>query len=165
VPVAVNRMSPLQDFVPLWDAMDRFVTDTFGTNQGWSGWSGNGMRSLPLEVYETPDQFVVRGFAPGVTSENLTVEFDAGVLTIRAKTEVPELKEGWKTYLAEFPYGEYVRQIRLPRKIDTEGVHSSFENGVLTLALPKAAEARPHRIEIQTPAQLGSGHGQNPSES
>ena len=155
--VAVNRMSPLQDFMPLWDAMDRFVTDTFGTNQGWSGWSANGMRSLPLEVYETPDQFVVRAFTPGATADNLAVEFDGGVLTIRAKMDVPELKEGWKTYLAEFPYGEYVRQIRLPRKVDTEGVQSTFENGVLTLALPKAAEARPHRIEIQTPAQLGSG--------
>jgi HSP20 family protein len=165
VPVAVNRMSPLQDFVPLWDAMDRFVTDTFGTNQGWSGWSGNGMRNLPLEVYETPDQFVVRAFAPGVTSDNLSVEFDAGVLTIRAKMDVSELKEGWKTYLAEFPYGEYVRQIRLPRKVDAEGVHSNFENGVLTLALSKAAEARPHRIEIHTPAQIGSGQRQNASQS
>ena len=119
------------------------------------------MRSLPLEVYETPEQFVVRAFTPGVTPDNLTVEFDGGVLTIRAKMDVPELKEGWKTYLAEFPYGEYVRQIRLPRKVDTEGVHSTFENGVLTLALPKAAEARPHRIEIQTPAQISSGQSQS----
>jgi len=157
--VALTRQSPLQDFMPLWDVMDRFVTDTVGGQQGWTGWSKNSIPSLPLEVYETPDQFVIRAFAPGVMPENLSVEYDAGTLTIRGKTEVPELKDGWKAYLAEFPYGEFVRQMRLPRKIDIEHVQSTFEHGVLTLALPKVADARPHRIEIRTPGQLGAGSG------
>jgi len=143
--------------MPLWDAMDRFVTDTFGTQRGWSSWNGGTMQSLPLEVYETPDQFVVRAYTPGVTPENLSVEYDAGTLTIRCTTQVPELKEGWKAYLAEFPYGEFVRQIRLPRRIDTDGIESTFEHGVLTLSLPKVAEAKPHRIEVRPAAQIGAG--------
>jgi HSP20 family protein len=145
--------------MPLWDAMDRFVTDTTGSQRGWSSWAGSGMQSLPLEVYETPDQFVVRAFTPGVTPENLNVEYDAGTLTIRCKTEVPELQEGWRAYVAEFPYGEFVRQVRLPRRVDTDGIQSSFEHGVLTLSMPKVAEARPHRIEVRPAAQLASGSG------
>lgn len=163
--MAQRTMSPLQEFMPLWDAMDRFVTDTVGTQRGWSNWTANGMQSLPLEVYETPDQFVVRAAAPGVTPDNLNVEYDAGTLTIRCKTEVPELKDGWKAYVAEFPYGEFVRQIRLPRKVDIEHIQSTFEHGVLTLGLPKVAEAKPHRIEVRTPAQLGTGDGQNAGDS
>jgi HSP20 family protein len=158
--VTLNRVNPMQDVMPLWDVMDRFITDTFRPDRGWTSWQ-SAPRSLPLEVYETPDQFVVRAFAPGVLPENLNVEFDNGTLTIRARTEVPELKEGWQPYLAEVPYGEFVRQLRLPRKIDIEQVQSTFEHGVLTLALPKVAEARPHRIEIRTPAQLGTGTGQS----
>jgi len=159
--VTLNRATPLQEFMPLWDVMDRFITDSFGSQRNWSNMTNTTMRTLPLEVYETPDQFVVRAFTPGVTPENLNVEYDQGVLTIRCKTEVPELKEGWKAYVAEFPYGEFVRQLRLPRKIDIEHVQSTFEHGVLTLALPKVAEARPHRIEIKTAAQLGSGQSQS----
>jgi HSP20 family protein len=160
--VAQRTMSPLQEFTPLWDAMDRLVTDSFGAPRRWSNWSATGMQSMPLEVYETPDQFVVRASAPGVTPESLNVEYDAGTLTIRCKTEVPELKEGWKAWLAEFPYGEFVRQIRLPRKVDIEHIQSTLEHGVLTLALPKVAEAKPHRIEVRSAAQLGTG-GQNES--
>ena len=156
--MALNRATPLQDFMPLWDVMDRFITDTFESPRGWSNWQSNGPRTLPLEVYETPDQFVVRAFAPGMSPDALNVEFDGGVLTIRGKSEVPELKQGWKAYVAEFPYGEFVRQIRLPRKIDVEHVQSSFEHGVLTLGLPKVAEARPHRIQIgSSQGQLASG--------
>lgn len=157
--MAVTRVSPLQDFVPLWDAMDRLITDTFGSQRGWAH-MGNGttrVQTLPLEVYETADQFVVRAFAPGVLPENLNVELDGGVLTIRGRMEAPDLKEDWKTYLAEFPYGEFVRQLRLPRKVDVDQIQSKFEHGILTLALPKVAEARPHRIEIRTPAQIGAG--------
>ena len=164
--MALSRVSPLQDFMPLWDVMDRFVTDAFTTGKGWSDWTGQGMRTLPLEVYETPEQFVVRAFVPGVGPDQLSVEYDGGVLTIRARTEVPELKDGWKAYLAEFPYGEFTRQLRLPRRIDIDNVHSTFEHGVLTLELPKVAEARPHRIAIGTPAapaQIGSGGGETKS--
>ncbi len=155
--MALTRMTPLQEFSPLWDVMDRFITDSFGSPRSWSSWGANGMRTIPLEVYETPDQFVVRAFAPGVMPEHLNVEYDAGTLTIRGKSEVPELKDGWKAYLAEFPYGEFLRQVTLPRKIDIENVQSTYEHGVLTLGLPKVAEARPHRIEIKTAAQLGAG--------
>jgi HSP20 family protein len=161
--VALRTVSPLQDFMPLWDAMDRFVTDSFAPQRGWSNWNRDGMQSLPLEVYETPDQFVVRAFAPGVTPDNLNVEYDAGTLTIRCTTHVPELKEGWKAYLAEFPYGEFVRQVRLPRRVDVDGIESTFEHGVLTLSLPKTAESRPHRIEVRTAAQLGTGESTDAS--
>ncbi len=152
-----TRISPLQDVMPLWKVMDRFITDSFGTQHGWSSWDQTGLRTLPLEVYETPDQFVVRAVAPGVNPDDLNVEYDAGTLTIRAKNEAPELQDGWKAHLTEFGYGESVRQLRLPRQVDIDAAKSSFEHGVLTLILPKVADARPHRIAIQTPAQLGTG--------
>lgn len=155
--VAPTRVSPLHDFTPLWDAMDRFITDGFSAARGWTDWSANGPRALPVELYETPDQFVVRAYAPGVMPDDLAVEYDGGMLTIRAKTAVPELKDGWRTYLAEFPYGEFIRQLRLPRTIDVDAIESKFEHGILTLVLPKTAESKPRRIEIKAPAQLGTG--------
>lgn len=156
--MALDRgTTTLSEFAPLWDAMDRFMTDSFSTVRGWPEWQSRRPRALPLEMYETPDEFVVRAWAPGVAPDDLTVEFDSGVLTIRAKAEVPELKDGWKAYLAEFPYGESVRQIRLPRQVDVDAIASTFEHGILSLRLPKTAASKPKRIEISAPAQLGSG--------
>lgn len=155
--MAIERRTSLQEFTPLWDAMDRFMTDSFTTMRGWPDWQSNRPRTLPLEMYETPEQFIVRAYAPGVTPDDLQVEFDNGVLTIRAKSEVPELQDDWKAYLAEFPYGEFVRQLRLPRMVDVDLIESTFEHGILTLRLPKTAAAKPKRIEIKAPAQLGSG--------
>ena len=157
--MATNRgTTTLQDFAPLWDAMDRFMTDSFSTMRNWPDLQATRPRNLPLEMYETPDEFVVRAWTPGVPPDDLTVEFDNGVLTLRAKAEVPELKDGWKAYLAEFPYGESVRQLRLPRAIDVDAIQSTVEHGILTLRLPKTAASKPKRIEISGPAQLGSGN-------
>jgi HSP20 family protein len=154
--VAPTRVSPFQDFAPIWDAMDRFISDGFNP-RSWSTWRSGGLTTLPLEVYETPDTFVVRAVAPGVKPDDLTVEYDNGVLTIGGKVEAPETNEGWKVHFSEFPYGQFVRQVTLPRSIEIEQAQSNFEHGVLTLVLPKAAGARPKKIEITTPGQLTSG--------
>lgn len=154
--MAPTRVNQLGEFTPLWEAMDRLITDAFTTQRGWTSWA-NGRQALPVEMYETPEEFVVRAYAPGVKPEDLSVEYEGGVLSIRGKTEVPELKEGWRVHLSEFGYGEFVRQFRLPRSIEIDNVRSTYEHGILTLVMPKAPEAKAKRIAIHTPAQLGSG--------
>jgi len=154
--VTLTRVDRQSDFTPLWDAMDRLITDAFTTQRGWTTWA-NGRQALPVEMYETPEEFVVRAYAPGVKPEDLSVEYEGGVLSIRGRTEAPELKDGWRVHLSEFGYGEFVRQFRLPRSIEIENARSTFEHGILTLVMPKAPEAKAKRIAINTPAQLGSG--------
>jgi len=154
--VTPTRVNRINEFTPLWDAMDRLITDAFTTQRGWTTWA-TGQQALPVEMYETPEEFVVRAYAPGVKPENLSVEYEGGALSVRGKNEAPELREGWKVHLSEFGYGEFIRQFRLPRSIDIDNARSTFEHGILTLVLPKVAEARAKRIAIHTPAQLGSG--------
>jgi HSP20 family protein len=153
----VTRLSPLfRDFVTLRDAVDRLFEESF-VDPGRFLSIGAGSRSMPLEIYETPDAVTVKALVPGVAPSDLDVTFQDGLLTIKAKTETPQANDDWTWHLREIGYGEYSRSVSLPAKLDVDKADTRFENGILTLTLPKTAESRPTRISIQPAAQITAG--------
>jgi HSP20 family protein len=155
--MARNSFSPLRDFMSLRDAMDRMFEDRWVSPGNWLTWSSLGASYLPLDVYETSDDIVVRAVVPGVAPDGIDIQFQAGVLTLRAKTDETTIPEGATWLIQEVTPGEYVRQITLPRSIDAEKAQTTFENGVLTLTLPKTADAKPKQIKVQVAKQIGAG--------
>jgi len=141
---------PLRDFMTLRAAVDRLFEDGYANSGGGYYSLTGGSRYLPIDVYETPDEIVVRAHVPGVTSDNLEINFYQGVLTLRAVNPTVETKDGWRWYVHELGGGEVTRQIALPRDIDVDHATADFDNGVLTLTLPKSASAKPRRIAIGT---------------
>jgi|tagenome__1003787_1003787.scaffolds.fasta_scaffold20865469_2 HSP20 family protein len=148
---------PLRDFMTLRDAVDRLFDDNFVNPGNLYSLTGGG-RHLPIDVYETQDELVVRAHVPGVTPDELEINYQQGVLTLRATTKPVEAKDGWRWYVRELGAGEVTRQITLPREIDVDHATASFENGVLTLTLPKSAAAKPRRIEIGNGSHADSQH-------
>ena len=138
---------PLRDFMTLRDAVDRLFDDRFSSPGSWYSLSGS-PRYLPMDVYETPDEIVVRAQVPGVTRDNLEVNYQQGVLTLRATMTAPEGEDSWRWYVREIGSGEITRQVTLPREVDIDRANASFQDGVLTLTLPKSADAKPRRISI-----------------
>jgi HSP20 family protein len=161
--MTLTGFRPLRDFMTLRDAMDRLFDDSFVTPGRWFNLAsnGNGTGYLPFDIYETPDEIVLRAFVPGVTPENLDVNYQQGVLTLRAKTEAPELQNEVRWYVRELSAGEVIRQVALPREVDVDHAQAAFEHGVLTLHLPKTAEAKPKQIKIGSGSQqqIGAGAG------
>lgn len=157
--MAVTGYSPLRDFMTLRDAMDRFFDDRWVSPGNWLTWSASGLTYLPIDVYETPDAFVVRALVPGVGPDGIDIQYQQGVLTLRTKTETPDVEDGASWLVREIAAGQSLRQITLPRAVDVDAATTHFEDGVLTLTLPKTPEAKPKQIRIGTPAQLGSGSG------
>ncbi len=157
--MAVERWNPfLRDFVSLRDAVDRlFQESVVSPERLFSPTSAMALR-LPLEIYETPEEIVVRALTPGVTSDNLEVNYQQGVLTLRARTQTPETHDDWTWHVREFGYGEMVRSITLPKEIDADRAHAEFQDGILTLRLPKSEQAKPKQIRVGTPTQIGSGN-------
>jgi HSP20 family protein len=154
----VTRLgSPMfRDFVNLRDAVDRLFEESF-VDPGRLLSIGAGSRTMPLEIYETPDVVTVKALVPGVSPSDLEVTVQDGVLTIRAKTETPQASDDWNWHLREIGYGEYSRSVNLPAKLDVDKADSRIENGILTLTLPKSAESRPTRISIQPAVQITAG--------
>ena len=143
---AINRWEPSSP-LSLRDAVNQLFEDSFV--RPWSGFlTGTGTNYLPLDIYETDDAFVVKAFVPGVSPDHLDITMQQNTLTIKAEQPV-EQQEGVRYYLRERTGGIWLRSFELPAAIDSEHIDARLENGVLWLTLPKAPEAKPHKVQIK----------------
>ena len=151
-----NGLTPLRDFMSLRDAMDRFFDDRWVSPGPWLTWAGAGTQSLPIDIYETPDDIIVRALVPGVESQDIDIQYQGGVLTLRTRVEPYELEQGATGIVTEISAGQAIRQVSLPRTVQVEQATTNIENGVLTLRLPKTADAKPKQIKVGSTHQIGA---------
>jgi HSP20 family protein len=151
-----NGLTPLRDFMSLRDAMDRFLDDRWVSPGPWLTWAGAGTQSLPIDIYETPDDIVVRALVPGVESEDIDIQYQGGVLTLRTRVEPYPLEQGATGIVNEISAGQAIRQVSLPRTVQVEQATTNIENGVLTLRLPKTADAKPKQIKVGSAPRIGA---------
>jgi len=149
--------SPLRDFMSLRDGMDRLFEDRWVSPGSWMTWSPTSTSYLALDVYESSDDIVVRAVVPGAEPDDIDIQFQGGVLTIRANTVETVIPDGASWLVHEVLAGEYLRQVTLPRTVDPEKARSTYEHGVLTLTLPKTADAKPKQIRIGSTPEITSG--------
>ena len=105
--------------------------------------------AMPLDIEEHEDNFVIKASVPGFSSEDVKIQVEDGILTIRAEHHGDEEqeREGW--YLRERFTGAVERQLRLGKNVNSENIEAELEHGVLTLTLPKVEEAKPKLIEVK----------------
>ena len=132
----------------LRDAVNQLFEESFVRPLGRFE-NGTGTHYLPLDIYETDEMFVVKAFVPGVSPDQLDITTRQNSVTIRAEQPV-EQQEGVRYYLRERLGGTWMRSFELPVAIDANRIDARLENGVLTLSLPKAPEAQPHKVQIKT---------------
>lgn len=105
---------------------------------------------MPLiDMTEKPDEVVLTVEVPGMTKENLEVTIDNGILNLRGEKKEEERNEGEQWHRVERRYGRFERRMRLPDYVDPERCEAHYENGVLTLRIPKTEESRKRHIEIK----------------
>lgn len=111
---------------------------------------GAGM--FEADVVEVEDEIRVVAELPGVRLEDLDLTLEANVLTITGEKQDlrGDNERQGRYHLFERRWGRFNRSFVLPREVDRENVAAAFENGVLTVRIPKAEKARPRRIEIQS---------------
>jgi len=153
---------------------NRLSTDPFGLldqvfgGQGGARSAGNLMRAPETDVVETEREIRVIVEMPGLKRDNIEVDVENNVLTIRGekKEERTEGEQG-KWHLAERRYGTFARSFVLPRDVDADNIQARFEDGVLSVSIPKSERARRRRIDVggnQGAQQVGTGgegSGQN----
>ena len=105
--------------------------------------------SPSFEVKETNDSFVLRADVPGVEEKDLDVAVHNGVLTVSGSRQGEERREGESFAIYERQYGSFSRSFALPDMADGERIDAKLTNGVLSLTIPKKAEAKPRKIEIK----------------
>jgi HSP20 family protein len=150
----VRRNShPLAQNYVINSAMNRMVRDAFGAN--WpTAWQRNSAAAAPaLNIVESAAAFTVQAALPGWKPEQVDISFEKGVITLKgdiaAETETPDQPDAEKTHLREFQQEGFLRRFSLPVDVDVDNASAHFENGLLTLTLPKAAVIKPKQIKIE----------------
>jgi HSP20 family protein len=108
---------------------------------------GSGPRSFPLDAYRRGDRFYVHLDLPGVDPDSIELTCEQNVLTVRAERRFESTQDD-ELIVSERPQGTFSRQLFVSDALDTDRIEASYDQGVLTLELPVAEQAKPRRIEI-----------------
>ena len=139
---------PFREMMSLRDAMNRLFEESF-LRPGALGMQDSGM-SLPMDVFETENSVVLKVAVPGVKPEDLDVTITGDVLTIKGEFKEELQPDNSKRHYIrqERRYGAFTRTLTLPAAVDANSITATFENGVLTLEMPKKENVRPKTVKI-----------------
>jgi HSP20 family protein len=104
-------------------------------------------RPAPMDAYRRGDDIWVHIDLPGVAADSIDVNVERNVLTITAERSF-QREEGDRLYIAERHRGSFRRQVTLGEGLDSDNVEATYHDGVLTLRIPVAPQAKPRKIEI-----------------
>ena len=137
----MQRWDPVAEIRRLENRINR-IWGKEPSNDDFEAWS------IPLDVREEGDAVVVKASVPGMDPQSIDVTIEGGVLTIKGETksEKEEEKEGY--LLKERREGSFYRSVRLPDSIDASKATSPYDNGVLSISMPKLAEKKAAKIKI-----------------
>jgi HSP20 family protein len=109
-----------------------------------------------LDVFEKADKFVVKAELPGIKEEDIHVSVVGDTLSIRGeKKSETEVKEE-DYYRSERSYGSFYRSIPIPANVNADKIEACFEDGVLEVALPKSAKAKPKKVTVSAKKKTAS---------
>jgi len=145
--MALIRWSPANEVTSLTNAINRLFADSFG-GADWP--ASQSSRQMAVNLKETKDAYMVEAMLPGVKPEDVDVQINNGMLTIKGEYKQQEEKEDEGYICKECYEGSFYRQISLPSHVQADKTEAKAENGILTITVPKAPEAQPKKITVNT---------------
>jgi HSP20 family protein len=134
--MALNHWNPTRDIMTLFD-------ETYGSSES----SGSRVARLPIDAYSTDDAIIVSAAVPGVNPDDVEITVEGETLTIRGG--IYSRIDNVNYIISERFDGAFSRTLQLNVPVDVDKIEASFENGILTLVLPKAEEVRPKVIKVK----------------
>ena len=144
-------VSPLNGVFSRIATLNRAMEDVVGRTDdaalsGASYWTPN------MDAWETEQAFVVQLDLPGLNRDQVEVNFDRNMLTIRGNrtATIPPVEKGeMRVFFAERSPGAFIRTLRFPQYVEASKIEAAFNNGVLTVTIPKSDAAKPRKIEVK----------------
>ena len=139
------RWEPAREMMTLREAMDHLFDDAFTRpltlRDGWS--------APAIDMYQTDDEIVVKASLPGVKADEVQINITGEILTLKGETKQVEEKKDKAWHMREQRWGAFERAIALPTEVVADKAKAEFENGILTITLPKADEVKPRTITVK----------------
>jgi len=141
----LTRWEPFREFSTLQDRMNRLFRESF---EGQDQSLATSSFAPAVDVYEDEHQVTLKIEVPGIDEKDIDVRVENNTLTVTGerKIEKEEKQENYRR--VERQYGSFTRTFTLPQTVDSEHVTANYEKGVLKIALPKKAEAKPKQIKV-----------------
>jgi HSP20 family protein len=143
----ITRWDPFREFSTLQDRMNRLFRESYGP-EGREESLTSTTFAPPVDVYEDEHNVTLKIEVPGIDEKDIDVRIENNVLTVHGerKFEKEEKEENFRR--VESSYGSFTRTFTLPQTVDAEKVTANYDKGVLKIALPKKAEAKPKQIKV-----------------
>jgi|SRR5579859_2724308 len=145
---SMNVWEPTRRYLTLPEAMNRLFDDSVVGNGSQQHQAQQAEWRLPIEAYTTDHEIVVRAAVPGLKPDDVEITVEGDTLTLRG--EFPAPMGNVNGIIAELPWGRFSRALQLNVPIDAAKAEATFDNGMLTLNLPKAEAVRPKVIPIKS---------------
>lgn len=139
----LTRWEPFREIQRLQDEMTRLFDDRMykaGESVGWTP---------GCDIYEDEEAVTLRFELAGVEAKDVDVRFENGVLTLRGERKMEREDKRENYHRVELSYGTFTRSFSLPGSIDAEKIRAESKNGILSITLPKRAEAKPRSIQVK----------------
>lgn len=142
----LTRWEPVREMMTLREAMDRLFDDAFTRpiNLRDGGWS-----APAIDMYQTDDEVVIRAALPGFKADEVQINVTGDVLTLRGEIKQQEEHKERSWHIREHRWGAFERSVSLPTAVTADRAVADFENGILTITLPKAEEVKPKTISVK----------------
>jgi len=142
----LTRWEPIREMMTLREAMDRLFDDAFTRpiNLRDGGWSAPAM-----DMYQTDNEVVVKAALPGFKAEEVQINITGDVLTLKGEVQHEEEKKDKAWHIREQRWGSFERSVALPTDVVADKAQADFDNGILTITLPKAEEVKPKTITVK----------------
>lgn len=146
------RWEPFRDMMTLRDAMSQLFEESLVRRSPFGTWPlgrHEDASTLAVDMYETESDVMVKASLPGLKPEEVDITITGNALEIHGETKEETEEKHGDYYYKERKYGAFQRSLTLPVEIKADEAEATFENGVLTLKLPKAEQAKAKQIKIQ----------------
>ena len=147
--MAMSRWDPFRDLMSIQNELNRLFGRTYAGGESGTAGGVTGAWVPPLDIYETPEKFVVHVELPGVDPDGVDVSVEDSVLTVRGQRDFYSNVDEDSFHRVERRYGAFARSITLPQTADAERIEASFDRGVLTIEVPKVEQAKPRKIQVK----------------
>ncbi|PYQ35791.1 MAG: molecular chaperone [Acidobacteria bacterium] len=144
----IVRWDPYRDLTSFADRFNRAFGNVTGRERDEELSLGTWVP--PVDISEDKERITLTAELPGFREDQVDVQMEGGVLTIRGERKMEEEKEGRNFHRLERSYGHFVRSFTLPNNVDRDNIRASFNNGLLEIEMPKREEAKPKQIKIGT---------------
>ncbi|MBZ5644784.1 MAG: Hsp20/alpha crystallin family protein [Acidobacteriia bacterium] len=141
----ITRFQPFRGFSTLQDQVNRIFNETVrsqGDESTLTAWAPS------VDIYETPNELVVKADLPDVEEKDIDVRVENNLLTIHGERKFDKSVAEDNYLRIERTYGTFSRSFSLPNTVNPESIRAEYKNGVLAVSLPKREESKPRQVKV-----------------